>query len=86
MISKAPDADAIDAVPGVTVNLLVKEDGIYRVTYEDIHDGGAGPDLAGVPSAYLALTNKGVPVRIRMVRRPELGSASAYFEFVGEGH
>ena len=81
---QAAGADAIDAVPGVTVNLLVKEEGLYRVTYEDIHDGGAGPDLLGVPSAYLALTNKGMPVRIRMVAAQNWGPG-AYFEFVGEG-
>ncbi|MCB9139773.1 MAG: hypothetical protein H6642_15630 [Caldilineaceae bacterium] len=81
---QAADADAIDAVPGANVYLKVKEDGLYRVTYSDI--AATGIDLAGVPSAYLALSNNGVPVRIRMMAAASGGWGSgAYFEFVGEG-
>ncbi|MCB0047484.1 MAG: hypothetical protein KDD92_18820 [Caldilineaceae bacterium] len=78
---QAAEADAIDAVPGATINLLVKEDGVYRVTYADL--AATGIDLEGVPSAYLAVTNKGIPVRLRMVATQNWGVGS-YFEFVGE--
>ncbi|MCB0047399.1 MAG: hypothetical protein KDD92_18380 [Caldilineaceae bacterium] len=80
-------AARVTQVNGAIVNLLVKEEGIYRVRFEDIDNNGNGPDLRGVPIAYLALTNRGMPVRIHMVAS---GSSStweegAYFEFVGEG-
>ena len=85
---QSADADAIDVVDGVTVNLLVREEGIYRVTYDDI--AAKGIDLSGVPSAYLALTNMGEPVRIRMMSAPNVQGRptwgpGAYFEFIGEG-
>ena len=72
----------------MTVNLLVQEEGIYRVTYDDI--AAKGIDLSGVPSAYLALTNMGEPVRIRMMSAPNVQGRptwgpGAYFEFIGEG-
>lgn len=79
---QAAGADAIDAVPGVAVNLLVEEEGVYRVTYDDI--AATGIDFSGVPSTYMAVTNQGEPVRIRMVAASNWGPG-AYFEFIGEG-
>ncbi|MCB0044504.1 MAG: hypothetical protein KDD92_03645 [Caldilineaceae bacterium] len=78
---QAAEAGAVDVVPGVAVNLLVEESSIYRVTYDDI--AATGIDFSGVPSIYLALTNQGAPVRIRMVAAQNWGPG-AYFEFIGE--
>jgi hypothetical protein len=44
------------------LRLYVEQDGIYRVTYEQL--AAAGLDLAGVPTRLIALTNAGAPVPI----------------------
>ncbi|MCB0133109.1 MAG: hypothetical protein KDD78_19740 [Caldilineaceae bacterium] len=95
MLSGAADRNATDMVAaevaadnaaqlaaGARIELLVKQDGIYRVTYEDLL--AANFDLTGVTSAYLALTNQDVPVRMRVVPARAFGPG-AYIEFFGEG-
>lgn len=75
----SPDAaDAAAVYP--TLDLRVNEDGIYRLTYEQIK--AAGVDLAGVHKRNLAITNRGVPVHT-YVSKPVFGPG-AYIEFVGE--
>jgi hypothetical protein len=64
-----------------TVHLLVEEDGVYRVTYEQLI--AAGLDLAGAPRSFIALTNLGEPVPIHIESRGIFGPGS-YFEFIGE--
>lgn len=79
--AQAAQADATDIAPGAVIEFHVSESGIYRVTHDDLL--AAGFDLTGVPSAYLALTNKGVPVRMRVVAAQNWGPG-AFLEFVGE--
>ena len=62
--------------------LRVREDGIYRVTFEDL-ETATGVALRGVPARSLALTNNGqaVPMRILGGRIWKPGS---YIEFLGK--
>ena len=59
--------------------LRVREDGVYRLTFEQL--AAAGIHLAGASAADLALTSRGVPVPIR-VEGDGLGPG-AFVEFVG---
>ncbi|HVS12985.1 MAG TPA: C25 family cysteine peptidase [Thermoanaerobaculia bacterium] len=47
------------------VDLRLRQEGVYRVTYEEL--AAAGFDFAGAPSGALALTHRGQPVPIRLV-------------------
>jgi uncharacterized repeat protein (TIGR01451 family) len=69
--------------------LEVSEDGIYRVSYEQLL--AAGVNLRGAPIAALALTVGGEPVALRVegqVGAPRYGRGrfgpGSYIEFVGE--
>ena len=75
----SPDAaDAAAVYP--TLDLRVTQDGIYRLTYEQIK--AAGVDLAGIHKRNLAITNRGAPVA-NYVSKAVFGPG-AYIEFVGE--
>ncbi|MFO7624373.1 MAG: C25 family cysteine peptidase, partial [Anaerolineales bacterium] len=62
-------------------NLLVDQDGIYRVTYEDLL--AAGLDLAGAKASDIALTLRAEPVPIQVFSERTFGPG-AYFEFYGQ--
>ncbi|MGB5177060.1 MAG: SdrD B-like domain-containing protein, partial [Thermoanaerobaculia bacterium] len=64
------------------VYLRVREDGLYRVTYEALV--AAGVDLAGFPASKLALLEGGQPVPIRVGGPGRFGPGS-FVEFVGRG-
>ncbi len=60
--------------------LLVRQEGIHRVTYEQLL--GAGIDLSGVPSARIALLDNGAG-QPRHVKAPgDLFGPGSYIEFV----
>ena len=61
--------------------LRVEEDGVHRVTYEQLRD--AGLDLAGVPATDIALTSRGEPVAITVGGGSSFGPGS-FVEFIGE--
>ena len=63
------------------IDLLVNQDGLYRVTYEMLRD--AGFDLAGAPASQLALVNQGKSVAIGLVSGETFG-LGAYLEFYGQ--
>ena len=63
------------------VELLVEEDGVYRVTFEALQ--AAGYNLAGVPCSDLALTRRGKATPIRAICRTTWGPGG-YFEFYGK--
>lgn len=77
---------AADLAPGARIEIHVNQDGIYRVTDTDLKD--AGFNLTGITSAYLALSNKGQPVRMRVVAPPTswgpVNAGEPYIEFVGK--
>jgi uncharacterized repeat protein (TIGR01451 family) len=64
-----------------TVNILVDQTGIQRVTYEALRD--AGLDLNGVPAVKVAVMNRGQVVPIHVEARGKFGPGS-YLEFYGE--
>lgn len=78
--NRGPTKEA--ALAANPVELRVKQDGIYRVTYEQIM-AATGVDLAGVAGNKLALTNRGVPVPIYVSARTF--GPGAYIEFIGQG-
>lgn len=63
------------------VEFKVDRDSLYRVTYEQLRD--AGLDLAGVPSAKIALTNRGAGVPI-FVKSGKVFGPGAFIEFYGQ--
>jgi len=75
------DRSFIRATAPAALDLRVRADGIYRLTYEQIK--AAGVDLAGVSRSSLALTNRGEPVPI-YVSQARFGKG-AWIEFVGHG-
>ena len=64
-----------------TINLEVRQTGLYRVTYETLK--AAGLDLRGVPIRKIMLTNRGqiVPIYVKGAARFGPG---AYIEFYGQ--
>ena len=64
-------------------DLHVAENGIYRLTYEEIR-AQTGIDLATVRADELALTNRNVPVPMYISSKVKFG-AGAFLEFYGEG-
>jgi len=64
------------------VALRVREDGVYRVTFEDL--AAAGFDLSKALPGDLLLENRGQGVPIRVVAGKKFGPGS-YLEFWGEG-
>jgi len=82
-LSAAPVRSAFARVPAAPVGsmqILVRQTGIFRVTYEDLQN--AGLDLAGVSASSLRLTNRGKVIPI-YVRGSRFGPG-IYFEFYGE--
>lgn len=78
----APSARFSLAASGTAlVQLEVEEDGLYRLTYEDLLADGF--DLTGLPSDQLALTQRGAPVPIRVEGGLAFGPGS-FLEFHGE--
>jgi len=63
------------------VRMLVDQDGIYRVTYEDLLD--AGMDLRNVPVAHIGVTNQGNSVPIYTEARGRFGPGD-FIEFYAE--
>mgnify|MGYP006287427345 CR=1 FL=1 len=65
------------------VDLLVREDGLYRVTYEDL--AAAGFDLAAANLNRLGVTSRGqdVPISLYTPQRGSFGPGS-WIEFYGE--
>lgn len=64
-----------------TLNLKVRQTGIYRVSYEMLRD--AGLDLAGVPIAKIALTNQGQAVPVYVDGKGKFGPGG-FIEFYGQ--
>lgn len=64
-----------------SLNLKVNKTGLYRVTYEMLRD--AGLDLAGVPIAKIALTNRGQMVPVYVEGNGKFGPGS-FIEFYGQ--
>jgi hypothetical protein len=67
-----------------TLNMKVRQTGIYRVTYEMLKN--AGLDLAGVPTASIAVLNQGYMMP-DYVYTPDTGGnfgTGGYIEFYGE--
>ena len=60
--------------------LLVREEGIHRVTYEQLH--AAGIELAGVSAAQIALLDNGVGVPRYIETSGGLFGPGSYIEFV----
>lgn len=77
------DASGKKAIPQLTgsANLLVRQTGIVRVTYETIRD--AGLDLAGVPLNKIAVTNRGQMIPVNVVGKTKFGPGG-YIEFYGQ--
>ena len=80
------EAEATNLAPDARIELRVDKDGIYRVTHQDFLD--ANIDLTGVTSAYLALTDQGEPVRMRVVAPATswgpVNGGEPFIEFVGK--
>ncbi len=69
----------------VTLDLAVEDEGIYRITYDDLL--AAGFDWAGVDPASVTLLNHGASVPLSVQTPPdtdEFGPGS-YVEFYGQG-
>ncbi len=64
-----------------SARLLVRQDGLYRVTFDSL--AAAGLDFSGVQSGELALSVSGKPVPIRTSRNGAFGPGD-YFEFVAQ--
>jgi len=63
--------------------IMVKEDGLYQITYQDLVD--AGMDLSSVNPKKLRLFNKGQEIAIYFKGSSDLSFDSGdYFEFFGE--
>jgi len=70
-----------------TLNLKVRQTGLYRVTYEALK--AAGLDLLGVPTPKITLANRGqtVPIYIETPRNARIGDKfgpGGFIEFYGE--
>jgi hypothetical protein len=63
------------------IDVLVEQDGVYRITYQDIVDFGINPD--GLPTRRIALVNQGQAVPVRILGGPVVGP-NTIIEFVGE--
>ncbi len=68
---------------GGTVNLLVEEDGLYRVTYQQL--AAAGLDLAGVPASDIAVLNLGEATPIRVEAPGGVFGPGSFIEWLGVG-
>lgn len=81
---RAPQAGRVAAAArgggADAVELLVEEDGIYRISHESL--AAAGFDLSGARADHLALTNSGQAVPLR-VGGPARFGAGSYVEFYG---
>ncbi len=77
------NAAEFEAVAYPAVDLRVKQDGIYRVTYEQLLTG-AGANLAGANAANLALSTADGSVPIYVAGGDTFGPGS-YIEFYGKG-
>ncbi len=79
------EAPRINAVTNNTVqnlvNIIVRESGMQRVTYEALR--AAGYDLSALTPSKLQLVNRGTAVPIFMKAGSKFGAGS-YFEFYGE--
>ena len=64
-----------------SIEMLVEEAGLYRVTYEELLT--AGMDFAGVHAGHLAVTNRGRAVPIRVESGKTFGPGG-FVEFFGE--
>ncbi|MEW5938989.1 MAG: C25 family cysteine peptidase [Chloroflexota bacterium] len=76
----APSLDPNLAALSGSIQILVRQTGMARVTYESLR--AAGLDLAGVPYYMLRLTNRGQAVPIYVKGRTF--GPGAYFEFYGQ--
>lgn len=68
--------------PANQVDLLVSQDGIYRLTYEQLL--AFGLDLAGKRTNQLRLTNKGVSVPVYVFGPGTTFGPGGYIEFYGQ--
>lgn len=68
--------------PANQVDLLVSQDGIYRLTYEQLL--AFGLDLAGKRTNQLRLTNKGVSVPVYVLGPGATFGPGGYIEFYGQ--
>lgn len=84
LLSGPPNGTGADpaVMPGALLDVLVKRDGVYRLTYEALK--AQSIDLAGVPSRWLALTHRGEALPLRVVSRVAFGPG-AFVEFYGAG-
>jgi uncharacterized repeat protein (TIGR01451 family) len=67
------------------LDLAVEEEGIYRVTYEDLHT--AGFDWANVEPASITLLNRGasVPLYVQTLLGADEFGPGSFIEFFGQG-
>jgi hypothetical protein len=70
-------------IPSLSKSILlqVRQDGMYRVSYEELQT--VGLDLKGMRSTEIALTNRGVPVPIYLSNERFFGPGD-YFDFYGQ--
>lgn len=66
-----------------TAHLGVREDGIYRITYEDLLSNGI--DLSGVRAKHLAITEGKKKIPRRVVASGKNFGPGDYVEFIGYG-
>lgn len=76
-----PDAPALAVAPGGGIQVHVNQDGLYRITYQDLLN--LGVDLAGLPVRRLSLFNQGQPVPIYVQPRGAVGP-DTFIEFYGQ--
>lgn len=67
---------------GAVVNLLVEQDGLYRLTYQDLLN--AGYDFNGVSASAIALTNRSLPVPIYVSSVKGVFGPTSFIEFYGK--
>ncbi len=75
------NARSATAPPAPLLALRVRQDGLYRVSYEQL--AAAGVDLAGVPAGQIALISQGQPAPRRVVAGASFGPG-AHLEFYGQ--
>jgi hypothetical protein len=80
-VDAAAKKTGLEAASSGRAALLVREDGVYRVTHEALV--AAGYDFGGTQTAALALFHDGQPVPIRVTGSSKFGPGST-IEFFGE--
>ena len=72
---------AIDT-PQSILNMNIKENGVYRVTYDDVV--AQGINLSGISKSKLSIINNGIPVPIKIFSNNQTTfEPGDFIEFVG---